>query len=246
MVGVEVHTMSENHFSYASVPILPRLNPNAFLYTEGQERYLEVTDKHMLVPVVPSMTSRIPYIELSPLSGHTMQRISAFCRDQKLDALLLGVYDSGLVPDEVIPPIAELSAEGVPVFGIRQTLFQTPSISFSFTSDQLGALHHIQPETVAAGITPLQAYFPEMYAIADAIRAFSVAYGVGNLTVTESKIPALGGSFGDVMQHHVFTGLDAICQQYSGYAERVSAAKEKFSTPAFNQRIENVIAQVRS
>jgi hypothetical protein len=232
--------MPDNPFRYDSVSVLSFLDSlrDPEEIPDGQRHYLEATDKHMLIPVIPPMKSWIPYIELTPLSGSVLPSATAAFRTQKPDALLLGVYDSGLVSDEAIPFIKELSEYGVPVFGVRQTRFLTPSVSFSLTSDQLEALHRIQPEAVAAGLTPLLAYLPEVYKIADAIHAFSAAYGVANLMVTESKIPKLGGSFGDVMQHHVFTGLDAICQQYSGYAERVAAAKERFNPPAFNMRIE--------
>ncbi|MBI1970831.1 hypothetical protein HYS47_03720 [Candidatus Woesearchaeota archaeon] len=201
----------------------------------------------------------IAYIDVFPSSGILELGLTTVVTSHP-DAIVLGVYDSGKVPDTLEHPIRSAWEQRIPVFGLRQTLCVEPSycllssdpetdralqrsivrgapqeasIDLNAGSEALDAMYEMQPEMLRAGLVPLQGYDPKLVALAD-----QFAHLAKQSPVHTRAMVHLGSVLSSVM-----TGLQEICSAHEDYASRVAAARQRFSSPGFNKRIDSVLDQ---
>jgi len=188
------------------------------------------------------------------------------------NVMILGVYDSGMVPDDTIPSIQTLTERGIPVFGVRQTLFGSGlSGVLDYGRRPFEEMYTMQPEVLRAGLTPLQVYPRELLELADAAERLVAEYGYllqGQTVVpvrlrerdidlhlqdphhplgfeTERQGAMLVQLDAGKMMEYVFDGLTEICCTHPDYEGRVHAAREHFNSPRFNERIDEALTQNR-
>jgi len=201
----------------------------------------------------------IMYVQVYPSVGTLELALNTIISSHP-DVIVLGVYHSGKVPDTLVGPIQTAFEQQIPVFGLRQTLCVEPSrylmsadpeedrtlqrsivhggpvensINLDEGSDALDMTYEMQPEILRAGLVPLQGYGPQLVALADQFVHLAQQSPVRvHATVR----------LGNVMPS-VLAGLREICSAHEDYASRISAARQRFSSPGFNKRIDDVLAQ---
>ena len=206
----------------------------------------------------------------SPLRMFT-ERTDVSLTPPVADVVVLGVYDSGMVPDDTIPDIQTLTERGIPVFGVRQTLFVS---GLSGVLDDgrkpFEEEYFMQPEALRAGLIPLQVYPRELLELADAAERLVATYG--HILQGQTVVP-VGLRERDIDLHladphhpigfeterqgamlvqlnagkvleYVIDGLIEVCSTHSDYEGRVHAAREHFNSPRFNERIDEALAEL--
>ena len=217
---------------------------------------------------------RLDYVIVSP--GPSPLRMFTGRADVSLtppvaDVVVLGVYDSGMVPEDTIPDIQTLTARNIPVFGVRQTLFVSGlSAVLDDGRKPFEETYVMQPEVLRAGLTPLQVYPRDLLELADVAERLVARYGyllqgqtVVPVGLRESDIDLyladphhpLGfeterqGAMlvqlnaGKVLEY-VIDDLIEVCSTHSDYEGRVHAAREHFNSPRFNERIDEALAEL--
>ena len=213
---------------------------------------------------------RLDYVIVSP--GPSPLRMFTGRADVSLtppvaDVVVLGVYDSGMVPEDTIPDIQTLTERGIPVFGVRQTLFVS---GLSGVLDDgrkpFEEEYFMQPEALRAGLIPLQVYPRELLELADAAERLVATYGhilQGQTVVpvglrerdladldyplcfeTERQGAMLVQLNAGKVLEYVIDGLTEICRTHPDYEGRVHAAREHFNSPRFNERIDEALAEL--
>ena len=217
---------------------------------------------------------RLDYVIVSP--GPSPLRMFTGRADVSLtppvaDVVVLGVYDSGMVPDDTIPDIQTLTARNIPVFGVRQTLFVSGlSAVLDDGRKPFEETYVMQPEVLRAGLTPLQVYPRELLELADAAERLVATYG--HILQGQTVVP-VGLRERDIDLHladphhpigfeterqgamlvqlnagkvleYVIDGLIEVCSTHSDYEGRVHAAREHFNSPRFNERIDEALAEL--
>lgn len=86
-----------------------------------------------LSPTEPIAEPVINYVFVHPgMVGPRPGFAESLSGNFSVDALVVGTYDSGLVPSALIPGIDAVTQRGIPVFGVRHTLFAS---SYPITLD---------------------------------------------------------------------------------------------------------------
>jgi len=206
----------------------------------------------------------------SPLRMFT-ERTDVSLTPPVADVVVLGVYDSGMVPEDTIPDIQTLTARNIPVFGVRQTLFVSGlSAVLDDGRKPFEETYVMQPEVLRAGLTPLQVYPRELLELADAAERLVATYG--HILQGQTVVP-VGLRERDIDLHladphhpigfeterqgamlvqlnagkvleYVIDGLIEVCSTHSDYEGRVHAAREHFNSPRFNERIDEALAEL--
>src|SRR3989344_5723277 len=207
---------------------------------------------------------------VSPLSMFTgVTRLSPL--QTQPEVVILGVYDSGMVPEDMVRDIGTLTEMRVPVFGVRQTLFVSGlSGVLDYGRKPFEEIYVMQPEVLRAGLIPLQVYPRELLELADAAERLVATYGhilqgqtvvpVGlrerdiDLHLADPHHPIgfeterqgamlVQVNAGKVLEY-VIDGLIEVCSTHSDYEGRVHAAREHFNSPRFNERIDEALAEL--
>ncbi len=155
----------------------------------------------------------------------------------KPDALILGTYESGMVPIILESIIRKATKQRIAVFGIRSCLFENASIELVNGSLPLDELYVMQPEILHAGLIPLQGYPQGVLEIADQIKANRDT--ISNFPITTARITLDH----PVMTTYFFEGIKNIFTKYTAYEERITHVRKRFSSDRFNARIDAVLAE---
>src|SRR3989338_9128972 len=203
---------------------------------------------------------------VSPLSMFTgVTRLSPL--QTQPEVVILGAYDSGMVPEDMVRDIGTLTEMRVPVFGVRQTLFVSGlSGVLDYGRKPFEEIYVMQPEVLRAGLIPLQVYPRELLELADAAERLVATYGhilQGQTVVpvglrerdladldyplcfeTERQGAMLVQLNAGKVLEYVIDGLTEICRTHPDYEGRVHASRERFNSPRFNERIDEALAEL--
>ncbi|MBI2147220.1 hypothetical protein HYU19_01955 [Candidatus Woesearchaeota archaeon] len=178
---------------------------------------------------------RFEYVQVFPAMDTLVQALGNVIESHP-DGIILGVYDSGKTPDSLTGLIRTATSREIAVFGIRQTLLATNDIDLAYSVKAMDTSYEMQPEILRAGLVPLQGYPSEMVMFAEQMeRLWS--------SMPHYSVKMIARVDGDRMIAHLFDGLRDICLQYPAYTDRVCEARQRFSSPGFNKRIDEALAQ---
>ena len=145
--------------------------------------------------------------------SETLTKVLDVLIDSGIVALILGTYGSGTVPSMTYTRIEFGS-------GVPRILLPNIQKATSMGIPVFGIRQTFDGHEVLKGVLPGR-------------------YGSEAEAIVAGLIPLQRDQ---VDRDEVILGIQEICEQHSSYEDRVKATKERFSTPAFNERLERIAA----
>ncbi|MFH0837575.1 MAG: hypothetical protein V1870_05575, partial [Candidatus Aenigmatarchaeota archaeon] len=149
--------------------------------------------------------------------------------DAKPDAIVIGAYDPGKIPDFLYPDIGRATRSGIPVFSIYQTFVDQNVIDIT---NGINHPHIFQPEALYNGLIPLQLYPKRILELGEKQKALLEEYP--EFEPIERFCVKMNGT---EIVCDLLKGIGEICRETDDYREKVSRVRERFSSPEFNRLV---------
>ncbi len=185
----------------------------------------------------------VAYIKAVPGDGFpaAFGRLVDTVQESGQKVIVVGTYDSGAVNEDILDGIKRSTDEGVPVFGVRETILRYGTLALERGSDFYDSLFTMYREPIEAGLVPLQLYTPEILEVAE--KAKVIADYLGGTGVGKVNISMVHDGVG--LATHLLNGLEKICKEHDDYDSIVAAARSEFCSDEFNARVDAALTEIR-
>ncbi|MFH1133699.1 MAG: hypothetical protein V1735_04350 [Nanoarchaeota archaeon] len=185
--------------------------------------------------VTPEYKPNLRFYPVNPLRGDLEALRETVA--EGIDMLVLLTFDSGNVPDHLLPIAKAATENEIPVFGVRQTLLDPIEFDLQKSIKDYDSLYDFRPAELQAGITPLQAYPRFLFHLLKEMRKWALE------NQSDIERPRLMTS---LPVSTLYTGLYDICMEVPDYQGRIAAARHRFNSRGFDRRLDEAYAALRA